>query len=400
MLGRNGFAALLGGAAALWSGTAAAADEELRLLGSYALPAGLEILGVDFGGLSAIDYDPQAGVFFAISDDRGDHGPPRFYELKLDLSAKGPRGIDIRGQTPIQLQDGRAPKAGEIDPEGLRLGPGGVLYWSQEGGASGVPSVGVMGRDGAWIADFAIPDYYKPIPAETDAAETEAAETEGGAAAEGAASTAADASADAAAPPPPRGVRDNFGFEALALDGKGRLVVGIEQALAQDGPKADLEQGSLARLLVLSPENGGPIAEYVYPVGPVPSRPIPADGFATNGLVELLARPEGGFYALERSYSKGQNNRVSIYLVDLEGASNVLGAESLVGLTPRPATKRLLYTIQSGAAAAPLASVDNLEGICFGPEIDGRRTLVLISDDNFNRGGQATQILLFAIETP
>ena len=39
---------------------------------------------------------------------------------------------------------------------------------------------------------------------------------------------------------------------------------------------------------------------------------------------------------------------------------------------------------------------DNVEGITFGPRLDdGRRTLVLISDDNFSER-QKTQILAFA----
>lgn len=384
-----------GVAAALAAGPAPA--EELKLLGAYALPAGLEILGVDFGGLSALDYEAGTGLFLALSDDRGEHGPPRFYELKIDLSEKGPLGLDIRGQTPIRLEDGLPPEPGAIDPEALRLGPDGVIYWAQEGGASGVPSVGVMARDGAWIADFRIPGYYAPaLPAaEADAPAPETAPEMAAAAAE---AEAAGGGGDADPPPPPapQGVRDNYGFEALAVDAEGRLVVGVEQALIQDGPKSDLDHGALTRILVLSPGNGGPVAEYVYPVDRIPSRPVPPNSFAANGLVELLARPEGGFYALERSYSVGQGNRASIYVFDFEGASNVLGAESLAGLAPRPVRKRLLYTLQAGTAG--LAAVDNLEGMSFGPELNGARTLLLISDDNFSRGEQATQILLFAIE--
>ena len=41
--------------------------------------------------------------------------------------------------------------------------------------------------------------------------------------------------------------------------------------------------------------------------------------------------------------------------------------------------------------------LDNLEGIGFGPSLpDGRRTLLLVSDNNFNADLQITQFLAFA----
>ena len=55
-------------------------------------------------------------------------------------------------------------------------------------------------------------------------------------------------------------------------------------------------------------------------------------------------------------------------------------------------TKRLLLDFDTLTIGS-----DNLEGLCFGPTLaNGHRTLVLISDDNFNRG-QATQFLAFEV---
>jgi 3-phytase len=43
-------------------------------------------------------------------------------------------------------------------------------------------------------------------------------------------------------------------------------------------------------------------------------------------------------------------------------------------------------------------TLDNVEGMTFGPELpDGRRTLVLVSDDNFSET-HATQFLAFAVD--
>lgn len=340
---------------------APAQGEELELLGRYELPAGLKIGGVAFGGLSAIDYDAEKGHFVALTDDRGANGPPRFYEIGLDLEPNGVFGVDIKEQRPIlNEEDGPFPD-GAIDPEALRLGKGGALIWAQEGGASGVPSVGVMLPNGRQVARFAIPPYY---------------------------ARKGDPGAETA------GLRDNFGFEALAIGPAGEVVVGMEQALVQDGPAADFGQGSPARILVLSPDELRATAEYVYPVGPVPARPEPEDGFRTNGLVELLARPEGGFYALERAFVTGRGGFVNLYTTSFEGASNVLGAESLEDMAPQTMRKELLLSL---AVGPKLPVLDNIEGMSFGPEIGGRRTLVMISDDNFSTKGQVTQILLFAI---
>jgi 3-phytase len=42
--------------------------------------------------------------------------------------------------------------------------------------------------------------------------------------------------------------------------------------------------------------------------------------------------------------------------------------------------------------------LDNVEGLTFGPRLrDGRRSLVLVSDNNF-AGSQFTQFLLFALD--
>ena len=63
----------------------------------------------------------------------------------------------------------------------------------------------------------------------------------------------------------------------------------------------------------------------------------------------------------------------------------------------RPASKRLLLSIGdllwNGRRVVP----DNLEAQCLGPALpDGRRLLLLLSDDNFNPL-QVTQLLAFAV---
>jgi hypothetical protein len=72
----------------------------------------------------------------------------------------------------------------------------------------------------------------------------------------------------------------------------------------------------------------------------------------------------------------------------------VNGVESLAGQlgTVRPVQKTLLLDLDT--LGIPL---DNVEGMAFGPTLpDGRRSLILVSDNNF-AATQFTQFLLFAV---
>jgi len=123
----------------------------------------------------------------------------------------------------------------------------------------------------------------------------------------------------------------------------------------------------------------------------------PSTVFSVNGLVELLPRNNEFLIAMERSFSvgaPGTGNSIKLYDVALPGATNVNGAERLADLRRvRPVNKRLLLDLDT--LGIPL---DNVEGLTFGPRLrDGRRSLVLVSDNNFT-AGQFTQFLLFALD--
>jgi 3-phytase len=123
---------------------------------------------------------------------------------------------------------------------------------------------------------------------------------------------------------------------------------------------------------------------------------VPPTGFAVNGLVELLSLDKHSFLSMERSFSvgvPGTGNTIKLYTLEISGAQNVNGRESLAGQlgSIEPTTKTLLLDLDE--LGIPL---DNLEGMTFGPDLaDGRRSLVLVSDNNF-APLQFTQFLLFA----
>ena len=99
---------------------------------------------------------------------------------------------------------------------------------------------------------------------------------------------------------------------------------------------------------------------------------------------------------MERSFSvgaPGTGNTIKLYDVALPGADDVNGFDSLATLLAgiQPVEKTLLLDLDE--LGIPL---DNVEGMTFGPDLpDGRRSLVLVSDNNFSPAA-FTQFLLFA----
>ena len=192
------------------------------------------------------------------------------------------------------------------------------------------------------------------------------------------------------------GSRNNMTFEALsfASDGKS-LWLGMEAALYQDGPLATPDNGAVVRITRLD-RAGKVLGQYAYPVEPVASRPGPGRE-ADNGVSEILAVNDHQLLVVERAGVANADgvytNHVRIYEMETEGATDVQALPALAGATYVPARKRLLLDL----GKIGLARVDNIEGISWGPRLEnGRRSLVLISDDNFNPL-QVTQILAFEV---
>jgi len=337
-----------------------ASAQTLHYLGQQVIPHAHEYAGTTVGGLSGLDYAASSNRFVAISDDRSERQSARFYTLSLDLGEfndrpdPGHAGVRFLSVTTLRDRTGKPHAEGSVDPEAIRRGGDGELWWASEGNVRrGIaPAIEKVGADGTALQRLDIPRHYLPGKES--------------------------------------GVRHNLAFESLAI-AEGKLYVGTENALAQDGPAADLDQPSPARILVYDLTSGKRLAEHVYVVDAVPVPPPLPGLYRTNGLVELLGG-NGMLLALERSYTMGVGNSVRIYRLDLAGASNVADRESLVGTSFTPVRKTLWLDL--AVLGIPL---DNLEGMSWGPRLpNGRRTLILVSDNNFS-ARQITQWLAFEV---
>lgn len=329
-------------------------------LGQIVLPTGLKLAGVEFGGISGLDYDAANDQFYAISDDRSQKAPARFYVLKLTADDKGVSALDIVASHELTGADGKAFAEGGVDPEAIRFdAANGKLHWSSEGDADGKPAIFEAGLDGKFTRNLNVPVYYAP-------------------------------NADKTA-----GVYGNLAFEGLALSTDGQtLWASTENALAQDGDKATLEAGSPSRLISFDLATGEPKAEYVYETGKIFTKATAEPPYNDNGLAEILTLDDTHLLAVERSFAAGIGNEINLYVVDLAGATDVKGAETIKGMTVTPVKKEHVLKLGEGDFGL---DIDNVEAASFGPEIGGKRTLVLASDNNFNPIGQFTQFVVFTL---
>lgn len=336
-----------------------AAPISFSYLGESVIPTGRLHDGVEFGGISGLEYDADTGRYLGISDDRGEKGPVRFYDLDIDAGAEGLKGVRVINHTVLQDQSGGEFPVRGADPEAIRLRAG-ELVWTSEGDAKAMisPSVRVASRDGGFIRELELPVGFSPT---------------------------ADKSI---------GIRANLAFEGLAIMPSGDVLVGLEAALNQDGPSPSLTEGSLARIVRYDGQSGEPTAQYVYPVSPIPQAATAKDGGNDNGMSEMIALDDRLLLLVERSFAKGFGNNVKIFLVDLDGATDVSDIAALTqnDQTVVPARKSQVLDLRS-IGLTP----DNIEAMAIGKGKDGTDVLILAADNNFS-DNQKTQFYGFELK--
>ncbi|MEH2084642.1 MAG: phytase [Nostoc sp.] len=329
------------------------------------------------GGLSGVTYDAVNNRYYAISDDRSQVAPARFYTFTATDS-----GVIFTNVTTLKDINGNFFATNSLDPEGIALTNDGTVFISSEGEVN--PATGRVTNPfikefslttGQEVASLPIPRKFLPVVEDTnsngivDADDTQTS-----------------------------GVYNNLAFESLTITSDEKtLFTATENALSQDGLKASLTSGSPSRILQYNLVTGQPEKEYLYITDAIAQPPNPSTGSADNGLADLLAIDNRGtLLALERSFAQGVGNTIKIYEVSLQGATDISFYDSLNNLsteqlaTIKPAQKRLLLNLND--LNLPNGT-DNIEGITFGPKLaDGSQSIVLVSDNNFNQS-QFTQIL-------
>ena len=330
----------------------------LRLIGVAELAHGSEYAGARIGGLSGIDYDAHSGEYLLISD-----ASARIYRARLHYDAQR---LDMPQFTATQdlLHTSGQPfapwwrrQAGmdRPDAEGLRWLPGKTSFlWSSEGDFSRGfgPQLRESRLDGRPVRDIALPASFSP------------------------------------GTQPRRGPRGNGTLEGLALTPDGRTAwLAMELPWHQDGPQATPDSGGApVRITAMDIASGQPLRQIAYQGDAVPQRRrLP--GPQINGVSEILAHGPHHLLVLERSYSAGAGFGARLYRIDTRAGSDTLTLDALTPANPRPVPKTLVADL-----AALGLTPDNIEGMTWGPPVQGRCVLVFVSDDNFNPA-QVTQFI-------
>lgn len=358
----------------------------LRLAGEFAFPVLIEsgiLDGQRFGGVSALAFDPSTGDLLGLSDDSrtprvfvlgvSGEGASFRVDLKssfpLEVAGDGARTAGASGERPAGHEDDR-PAA--LDPEGLAIAADGRLFVASEGLPNSRPRVqpGIYEYSrGQFVRALEVPEkFIQPSDG-----------------------------------PVVRGVRANAAFESLTLTpGDRTLFTATESAVVQDGSAADFDHGAPSRIVQYEARNGTfvPRREFVYEVDAV-ARPDFTARFSINGLVELLAFSDTDLLSMERSYAEesadGRHmNRIRIYQISLQGATDVSGLGSLQGASGIvPVRKKLVVDFSALRGLSPaLRSLDNFEGLTFGPRGPRGGTLITVSDDNFSALQRTVFLLL------
>jgi hypothetical protein len=358
---------------------AAQQQSPLRLVGELDIPdQSVQVDDTTVGGLSGITYDARRGVYYLISDDRGDFGPARFYTARIDISSSGIRNVTFLGATPLD-SDADTPGIqpydhNQSDTEEIVLLPDDTLIVSSERDINNNPWLRHFALDGSLLGELPLPQVFVPA-------------------------AAPDATGKMVQN---RGLRPNLGFEGVTLARDEDALYAInEEALAQDGSISTTSAGTIDRLLRYTWDGttATPGRQVAYRTDKIFASPNPPDQVADNGISAMIwARgvlPQYDFLVLERAFVPGTGNDVNIYGVHVDGADDVSGMPSLASFNGRTVQKELLVNM-TAAGITP----DNLEGMTWGPRLpDGNMSLLLVADDNFS-DTQTNQFLLFEATSP
>lgn len=344
----------------------------IEYIGEYKIPNYLRVKDTLVGGLSGLTYDRQRDRFYAVSDDRGDQSPARFYTLKLDLDTADPKQVkfnkvDLTDVTVLKNADGQPYAPKETDTEAIAITPASSVYIASEGDRTRniPPFINEFDlKTGRVKNSLPIPNRYLP-------------DTEG-----------------------KRGFQNNLAFEGITLSPTGtlpasgeplRLFAVTESALIQDkavtkvGKDGKIPGAKNRWLHYLSSNRPEIISEHLYQLDPPPL------GALEHGLPEIQAIDTSGhFLTIERSFGL-TGFRVKIFQTSMAGATDTSKIASFKGNnTIQPIKKELAFDLKQLDIY-----IDNLEGMAIGGKLpDGSRTLLLVSDNNFS-SRQITQFLLF-----
>lgn len=338
----------------------------IEFIGQAIIPTGTIFQNTPIGGLSGITYDDANQLYYAISDDRSEKAPARFYTFRIDLSQGVLKDGKVApvGVTLLVDKNNQNFARSTIDSEGIALTNRGTVFISSEGDAAKFinPFIKEFSlASGKEVSSLPIPDKFLP-------------------------------SRDGK-----KGIRNNLAFESLTITPDNKyLFSATENALIQDGSEAKPGVTTSSRILQYNLSTNQLEKEYLYRTEAVKPL-INITGKYAQGLPDLHAIDnQGHFISIERAFT-GLGFAISLFQVSLEGATDIQNVDSLSQVDTKaiiPVQKKLLLDLRKLDV-----SLDNIEGLTLGRVLpNGQPTLIVVSDNNFQKI-QRTQSIAFKLKT-
>lgn len=325
---------------------------KMELMGSQLIPHKMKFEKTTVGGLSGIVWDQTESKLYAICDDRGNIDEPRFFQFSFKMPAKvsdkTPFTFEVNLEkviylkvNPTELSHTKKRVGTEkfslvLDMEGISKAPWGDFLVTSEGDANHKPRVMPqffsVKPDGTIMKDFEVPKDYLPEKSGKQK----------------------------------KGIQNNKAFEGLAANPNGKeWILAIEENLVQDKEgTARLLQYTMPDAFVLKPGK-----EWKYPLS------------EDAGISEITYLSETKLLVMERGFvlgPKGAKTLLKFFEFDLTKDNQ----------------KTLVFDLLTDQKVVPF---ENFEGMTIGPKFpDGKRSLIVVSDDNFMRH-QETKFLVFKL---
>ncbi|WP_240462897.1 esterase-like activity of phytase family protein [Mesonia aquimarina] len=331
---------------------------KIQFLDEYIIEKDLQFKNTTIGGLSEIDFD---GENFYIACDQPSN--PRFYKAKISIKEKK---IDtLIFSEVIKLNKKSAPK-NVLDLEGIRFKPSTKSFTlSSEGSINNGVNASIFQVDikGNILKNYNLPDNF--LIDEN------------------------------------KNPRHNSMFEGLTADFlNDGIWVSTEMPLTTDGPKAKIfGTKSYVRFTHFN-ASLKPDKQFAYQLSKI--KRLPYLPFSLNGLTAILNYDENRFITVERTFAAGRGKKsykILLFDVNANTASSTLKTDKLKKRKITPAKKQLIFDFDNVRKKLAHKSIDNIEGICFGPILpNGNKTLLLIADNNFNSfQPQLNQLILMEV---
>jgi hypothetical protein len=325
-----------------------------------------------FDGLTDVEYLDRVHFLHIVTNPVTKQVTSTLLDTRL---LRNEFGKALVGRTSAFDPDHNDQNTMRFDPEGIRVGPDGTFFVSDEYG----PYLFEFDRQGHVVRRLDVPSTFAIAAPNAD---------------------------------PTRELLDNASgrqanrsMEGLAISPNGNTLFGMMQnALLQDNALAPgtVNRVSVNTRILKVDVSTGATTEYVY---------VLDASDRGQGVSEILAINDHEFLVVERDNrswladAPAAPTRKMIYRIDLNGASDVTGVTlPASGLPPGivPVAKAPFINLLEPDFGLNLnnakAIAEKIEGLAWGPDLaDGRHLLYVISDNDLSLKN-ATQIYAFAID--